>query len=70
MRTQVMKYNTILYYSEADQSYITSVPSLPGCMSDGKTIEEALVNTQKIIEEWIQDAVEDGEDVPKPDFDE
>lgn len=65
-----MKYNTIFYYSDVDKSYVTSVPRLPGCMSDGKTIEEAITNTDRIIEEWIQDAQEDGEVIPEPDSDE
>lgn len=40
------------------------MPKLPGCLLDGSTVEEALKNTQSIIEDWIQDALED---VPEPD---
>ena len=47
------KYPILLYWSEDDNCYITSVPDLPGCMSDGKTPEEAIKNTQVIIKEWI-----------------
>ena len=54
------KYPILLYWSEDDNCYITSVPDLPGCMSDGKTPEEAIKNTQVIIKEWIESALEDG----------
>lgn len=62
-----MKYNTIFYYSDIDKAFVTSVPKLPGCMSDGKTVEEAIRNTQQIIDEWVQDALDDGELIPKED---
>ena len=43
-----------------------SVPDLPGCMSDGETIEEAVVNVQDAIACWIDAARRLGRDVPKP----
>ncbi len=36
--------------------YIATVPDLPGCMSDGKTPEEALKNVQEAIASWIEAA--------------
>ena len=36
--------------------FVGLVPDLPGCMSDGKTAEEALANTQQAILEWIDTA--------------
>jgi predicted RNase H-like HicB family nuclease len=59
-------YEIIIYWSEEDDLYVTEVPELPGCMADGKTYEEALKNTQKIIEEWIETAKELGREIPKP----
>lgn len=60
------KYQIIMYWSEADNCYVTEVPDLPGCMSDGKTPTEAIDNTQLIIKEWIETALEDGEEIPAP----
>lgn len=34
--------------------YIAIVPDLPGCMSDGETPEEALVNVQEAISSWLE----------------
>lgn len=56
----------VISWSEEDQAYIVSVPELPGCMADGKTPEEAVKNTEIIIQEWIECALEDGEEIPKP----
>lgn len=60
------KYSMIMSWSEEDQAYIVSVPELPGCMADGKTPEEAVKNTEIIIQEWIEAALEDGEEIPEP----
>lgn len=60
------KYSMVMSWSEEDQAYIVSVPELPGCMADGKTPEEAVKNTEIIIQEWIETALEDGETIPEP----
>jgi len=46
--------------------YFATVPDLPGCMSDGDTAEEALVNVQDAILAWIEAANEMGRTVPQP----
>ena len=60
------KYTRILFWSEEDKAFLVSVPDLPGCMADGKTAEEALANSEVIIREWIETALEDGRVVPEP----
>lgn len=60
------KYSKIISWSEEDQAYIVSVPELPGCMADGETPIEAIENAEIIIQEWIETALEDGEEIPKP----
>ena len=47
------KYPILLYWSDDDNCFITSVPDLPGCMSDGKTPEEAIRNTQVITNIFV-----------------
>lgn len=59
-------YKIAFYYSPDDNAYVTSVPELPGCMADGKTIDEALANTDRVIDEWIEVTKEAGEIVPEP----
>lgn len=56
----------ILSWSEEDQSYIVSVPELPGCMADGKTPEEAVKEAEVVIDMWIETAKELGREIPEP----
>ncbi|CDD64182.1 putative uncharacterized protein [Firmicutes bacterium CAG:882] len=60
------KYERIIFWSEEDQSFIVDVPELPGCMADGKTIQQALDNAEIIINEWIETAKELGREIPQP----
>ena len=65
MRTE-HKFEIIIYWSEADQSFIAEVPELAGCMADGITYIEALQNVEIIVSEWIETARDLGRDIPKP----
>jgi len=62
----MLKYQIIIYWSEEDQSYISEVPEVPGCMADGKDYSEALQNIQTVINEWIETAKQLGREIPKP----
>ena len=52
--------------AEDGGGFVATVPDLPGCMSDGETPEEALVNVQDAIVAWIEAANDLGHIVPKP----
>lgn len=60
------KYERIIYWSEVDEEFIVEVPELPGCMADGLTIEEAMHNTDVVIQEWIETASLRGQEIPVP----
>ncbi|MBU1677333.1 MAG: type II toxin-antitoxin system HicB family antitoxin [Bacteroidetes bacterium] len=60
------KYEVIIYWSEEDQAYLAEVPELPGCMADGTTYQNTLQNVQTIIKEWIETAIKNGREIPKP----
>ncbi|MHB1470671.1 MAG: type II toxin-antitoxin system HicB family antitoxin [Thermoplasmataceae archaeon] len=59
-----MKYTVILEYDE-DGIYVVSIPALPGCISDGKTVEEALANIREAIQCFIDDMKSDGDPIPE-----
>ncbi|MGD2084008.1 MAG: type II toxin-antitoxin system HicB family antitoxin [Chromatiales bacterium] len=61
-----IKYELVIFWSESDQAFVVEVPELPGCMADGETYEQAVVNAQRVIEEWIDTARELGRPVPEP----
>ncbi|MGR3310079.1 MAG: type II toxin-antitoxin system HicB family antitoxin [Candidatus Brocadiales bacterium] len=48
-----MKLNVIIEQDEAGY-YVAEVPALPGCLSQGKTREEAVANIKEAIEGWIE----------------
>ncbi|MDQ3753234.1 MAG: type II toxin-antitoxin system HicB family antitoxin [Acidobacteriota bacterium] len=62
----MIKYEVIIYWSEADQLFIAEVPELAGCMADGATYQAALANVEVIIDEWIETAKELGREIPEP----
>jgi predicted RNase H-like HicB family nuclease len=53
-----MKLKVVLEPSE-DGGYTVYVPSLPGCISEGDTIEEALVNIREAIELYLEPTEDD-----------
>jgi len=60
------KYEVIIYWSDEDEAFVAEVPELPGCMADGPTYQEALSNTEVVIQEWIETAKELGRPIPEP----
>ncbi|MFA0732524.1 MAG: hypothetical protein LKKZDAJK_002387 [Candidatus Fervidibacter sp.] len=53
-----MKLKVVLEPSE-DGGYTVYVPSLPGCISEGDTIEEALANIREAIELYLEHVEDD-----------
>lgn len=45
--------------------FTVTVPSLPGCISEGDTEEQALANIRDAIDLYIEDLIADGEEVPE-----
>ncbi len=48
-----MKLHVIVEQDE-DGYYVAEVPALPGCLSQGKTQEEAIANIKEAIEGWLE----------------
>jgi len=49
-----MKIMVNLIYDEEYGGYVADVPELPGCMSQGKTIEAALKNVREAIALYME----------------
>lgn len=64
--TNDFRYEVILYWSKADDTYIAEVPELAGCAADGATRQEALAAADVVIQEWIETARELGRPIPEP----
>ena len=57
-----MRRFTVLLYQE-EGGYSVLVPSLPGCVTQGDTVEEALANAREAIEGHVAVMLERGEEV-------
>jgi predicted RNase H-like HicB family nuclease len=49
-----MRLMVNLIYDSAYKGYVADVPELPGCMSQGKTIERALKNVREAIQLYLE----------------
>ena len=47
------RYIVLLYPEPEEGGYSVSVPSLPGCVTQGETVEEAIANAQEAAEGWL-----------------
>ena len=54
---------TIVIEKDEDGYYVGSVPALPGCHSQGKSIDQLLERMQEAIGLWLE---VNGEDSPNP----
>jgi predicted RNase H-like HicB family nuclease len=48
----------VLLYPGEDGYFVVEVPSLPGCISQGKTREEALANIEEAIALYIEELLQ------------
>jgi predicted RNase H-like HicB family nuclease len=54
-----MEYTVLIHQAE-EGGYWSEVPALPGCYSQGETIEEALSNSKEAIEAHLMALKEEG----------
>lgn len=55
----------VILIPDEDGGYVVEVPSLPGCFSQGETIDEALENIKEAIALHIEDMNALGEAIPE-----
>lgn len=49
----LMKFQVIFTFDSEYQGYVASVPELPGCVSQGKTLDEAIENIRDAIKGYL-----------------
>ena len=59
-----MEYTVIIYQAE-EGGYWAKVPSLPGCYSQGETVDETLANITEAVESHILALRNDGQEIPQ-----
>jgi predicted RNase H-like HicB family nuclease len=58
-----MRFRVFVEQDE-DGVFVAEVPSLPGCLSDGKTREQALRNVREAIALYLESLEVHGEPIP------
>lgn len=61
------RYKVILQWDEEGQGYVVSVPALPGCFTQGSTIEEALERVKEAIAGHLTAMAQEGVPLPSKD---
>ena len=59
----------VFIYPGEDGYWVAECPSLPGCVSQGKTKDEAIQNVKEAIDGYVASLVDDGLPVPEEHFD-
>lgn len=62
-----MPYRMEIVEDKDEGGYVVSFPDLPGCITCGDTIENAVANGADAKKAWLEAALEDGLDIPEPD---
>ena len=60
-----MKYRVLIEQDE-DGVYVAEVPTLPGCISQGETREEAVENIKEAIAAFLESLEAHDEPIPPP----
>lgn len=60
-----MKYRVLIEQDE-DGVYVAEAPTLPGCISQGETREEAIENVREAITAYLESLEAHDEPIPPP----
>lgn len=58
-----MEYSVVVHEAE-EGGFWVGVPALPGCYSQGESVEEALGNVKEAIELYLEALRDEGQDAP------
>ena len=62
-----MSYRMEIVEDKDEGGFVVSYPDLPGCITCGETVEQAVANAQDAKKAWLEAALEDGAEIHEPD---
>jgi len=62
------RFKIILEWNEDEGGYTVTVPALPGCVTEGDTEEESLVNAKEAITSYLKALKKLGRPIPAGDL--
>lgn len=66
--SEVEKMRQVILYPGEDGYWVAECPSLPGCVSQGKNKEDAILNIREAIQGYIEALQQDNLPVPEDKF--
>jgi predicted RNase H-like HicB family nuclease len=61
-----LPYTRIILPDSETGTFTAEILEFPGCISEGKTIEETYERLERVAESWIEAALSLGQTIPKP----
>ncbi|HIY71984.1 MAG TPA: type II toxin-antitoxin system HicB family antitoxin [Candidatus Luteimonas excrementigallinarum] len=61
-----MRYPIAIEPGDEGTAFGVVVPDLPGCFSAGDSIDEAIINAEQAIDAWIETALDEQQEIPRP----
>ena len=58
-------FEIIIEKEEDDEGYLAYSPTLPGCFSNGKTIEEARTHVRDAVQQHVESLLAHGQPIPQ-----
>jgi predicted RNase H-like HicB family nuclease len=58
-------FEIVIEKEEEDEGYFAYSPTLPGCFSNGRTIEETKLNIRDAVRQHIEALLEHGDPIPQ-----
>ena len=62
-----LPYKMEIIEDSLEGGYVVTFPDLPGCITCGETIEEAVENANDAKKSWLYSALEEGIEIYRPD---
>lgn len=59
----------VTLYPDPEGGYVAQIKDLPGCLTQGETLEETMANINEARELWVETAYEASDDIPLPSSD-
>ena len=60
-------FEIVIEKEPEDEGYLAYCPALPGCFSDGLTIEEARIKIREALQQHLTVLLDQGEEIPQRD---
>lgn len=60
-----LQYEAV-FMPQGEGGYTVEVPDLPGCVSEGDTLEQAKVNIEEAVELYIEALKDRNQNIPEP----